>query len=188
MSDEIYEYLLADGEQHISFASLSETLKDRCFTVNGFAKGWAMTGWRLGYLAGNATVIKAASALQSQSTSNVCSFAQKGALAAIQGSRDCVKDMARSYNLRRDLLIDGLQAIPGITLIPPKGAFYAFPQLPERVTDSMEFCRRALENEGLAVVPGVAFGDDRCIRLSCAVSRETITSGLERLKRTLSQF
>jgi aspartate aminotransferase len=188
MSDEIYEYLLADGEQHISFASVSETLKDRCFTVNGFAKGWAMTGWRLGYLAGNATVIKAASALQSQSTSNVCSFAQKGALAAIQGSRDCVKDMARSYNLRRDLLIDGLQAIPGITLIPPKGAFYAFPQLPERVTDSMEFCRRALENEGLAVVPGVAFGDDRCIRLSCAVSRETITTGLERLQRTLSQF
>ena len=188
MSDEIYEYLLADGEQHISFASVSETLKDRCFTVNGFAKGWAMTGWRLGYLAGNATVIKAASALQSQSTSNVCSFAQKGALAAIQGSRDCVKDMARSYNLRRDLLIDGLQAIPGITLIPPKGAFYAFPQLPERVTDSMEFCRRALEDEGLAVVPGVAFGDDRCIRLSCAVSRETITTGLERLQRTLSQF
>ena len=188
MSDEIYEYLLADGEQHISFASISETLKDRCFTVNGFAKGWAMTGWRLGYLAGNATVIKAASALQSQSTSNVCSFAQKGALAAIQGSRDCVKDMARSYNLRRDLLIDGLQAIPGITLIPPKGAFYAFPQLPERVTDSMEFCRRALEDEGLAVVPGVAFGDDHCIRLSCAVSRETITTGLERLQRTLSQF
>ena len=188
MSDEIYEYLLADGEQHISFASVSETLKDRCFTVNGFAKGWAMTGWRLGYLAGNATVIKAASALQSQSTSNVCSFAQKGALAAIQGSRDCVKDMARSYNLRRDLLIDGLQAIPGITLIPPKGAFYAFPQLPKRVTDSMEFCRRALEDEGLAVVPGVAFGDDRCIRLSCAVSRETITTGLERLQRTLSQF
>ena len=188
MSDEIYEYLLADGEQHISFASVSETLKDRCFTVNGFAKGWAMTGWRLGYLAGNATVIKAASALQSQSTSNVCSFAQKGALAAIQGSRDCVKDMARSYNLRRDLLIDGLQAIPGITLIPPKGAFYAFPQLPERVSDSMEFCRRALEDEGLAVVPGVAFGDDRCIRLSCAVSRETIATGLERLQRTLSQF
>ena len=188
MSDEIYEYLLAEGEQHISFASVSEAIKDRCFTVNGFAKGWAMTGWRLGYLAGNATVIKAASALQSQSTSNVCSFAQKGALAAIQGSRDCVKDMARSYNLRRDLLIDGLQAIPGITLIPPKGAFYAFPQLPERVTDSMEFCRRALEDEGLAVVPGVAFGDDRCIRLSCAVSRETITTGLERLQRTLSQF
>ena len=188
MSDEIYEYLLGEGEQHISFGSISDALKDRCFTVNGFAKGWAMTGWRLGYLAGNATVIKAASALQSQSTSNVCSFAQKGALAAIQGSRQCVTDMASSYNLRRDLLIDGLQAIPGITLIPPKGAFYAFPQLPERVTDSMKFCRRALHDEGLAVVPGIAFGDDRCIRLSCAVSRETISNGLERLQRMLRKF
>ena len=188
MSDEIYEYLLAEGEQHISFASVSEAIKDRCFTVNGFAKGWAMTGWRLGYLAGNATVIKAASALQSQSTSNVCSFAQKGALAAIRGSRECVADMACSYNLRRNFLIEGLQSIPGITLIPPKGAFYAFPQLPERITDSMEFCRRALEDEGLAVVPGVAFGDDRCIRLSCAVSHETITNGLERLQRMLSKF
>ena len=188
MSDEIYEYLLAEGEQHISFASISEAIKDRCFTVNGFAKGWAMTGWRLGYLAGNATVIKAASALQSQSTSNVCSFAQKGALAAIRGSRECVEEMACSYNLRRNFLIEGLQSIPGITLIPPKGAFYAFPQLPERITDSMEFCRRALEDEGLAVVPGVAFGDDRCIRLSCAVSHESITNGLERLQRMLSKF
>ena len=188
MSDEIYEYLLAEGEQHISFASVSEAIKDRCFTVNGFAKGWAMTGWRLGYLAGNATVIKAASALQSQSTSNVCSFAQKGALAAIRGSRDCVTEMAYSYNLRRNFLIEGLQSIPGITLIPPKGAFYAFPQLPEGITDSMEFCRRALEDEGLAVVPGIAFGDDRCIRLSCAVSHESITNGLERLQRMLSKF
>ncbi len=188
MSDEIYEYLLADGEHHVSFASVSDELKDRCFTVNGFAKGWAMTGWRLGYLSGHETVIKAASALQSQSTSNVCSFAQKGALAAIQGSRECVIDMAHSYNLRRTLLTDGLQAIPGITLVPPKGAFYAFPQLPECVDDSLEFCRRALDDEGLAVVPGIAFGDDRCVRLSCAVSRETISEGLIRLRRVLSTY
>lgn len=188
MSDEIYEYLLADGEHHVSFASVSDELKDRCFTVNGFAKGWAMTGWRLGYLSGHETVIKAASALQSQSTSNVCSFAQKGALAAIQGSRECVIDMAHSYNLRRTLLTDGLQAIPGITLVPPKGAFYAFPQLPECVGDSLEFCRRALDDEGLAVVPGIAFGDDRCVRLSCAVSRETISEGLIRLRRVLSTY
>ena len=147
-----------------------------------------MTGWRLGYLSGHETVIKAASALQSQSTSNVCSFAQKGALAAIQGSRECVIDMAHSYNLRRTLLTDGLQAIPGITLVPPKGAFYAFPQLPECVDDSLEFCRRALDDEGLAVVPGIAFGDDRCVRLSCAVSRETISEGLIRLRRVLSTY
>ena len=185
MSDEIYEYLLADGHTHHSLAALAPDLKDRCFTVNGFAKGWAMTGWRLGYLAGHADVIRAAGALQSQSTSNVCSFAQRGALAAIQGSRQCVTDMAESYNRRRTLLVSGLQAMEGITLVAPEGAFYAFPQLPEHIADSMEFCHRALETEGLAVVPGAAFGEPRCIRLSCAVSRETISDGLDRLTRLL---
>jgi aspartate aminotransferase len=188
MSDEIYEYLLAEGHSHHSLAALAPDLRDRCFTVNGFAKGWAMTGWRLGYLAGHADVIRAAAALQSQSTSNVCSFAQRGALAAIQGSRQCVQDMAGSYNGRRKLLVSGLQAMDGITLMPPQGAFYAFPQLPDHITDSMEFCRRALDVEGLAVVPGAAFGDGRCIRLSCAVSRETISDGLERLSRVLQNW
>ena len=187
MSDEIYEFLLAEGEQHHSFAAIAPDLADRCFTVNGFAKGWAMTGWRLGYLAGHQDVIKAAAALQSQSTSNVCSFAQRGALAAIQGPRDCVSAMAESYNRRRQLLTEGLQAIEGITLVEPRGAFYAFPQLPESAGGSMDFCRRALEQAGLAVVPGLAFGNDRCIRLSCAVSRETIRDGLSRLTQLLDE-
>ena len=187
MSDEIYEFLLAEGEQHHSFAAIAPDLADRCFTVNGFAKGWAMTGWRLGYLAGHQDVIKAAAALQSQSTSNVCSFAQRGALAAIQGPRDCVSAMAESYNRRRQLLTEGLQAIDGITLVEPRGAFYAFPQLPESAGGSMDFCRRALEQAGLAVVPGLAFGNDRCIRLSCAVSRETIRDGLSRLTQLLDE-
>ena len=187
MSDEIYEFLLAEGEQHHSFAAIAPDLADRCFTVNGFAKGWAMTGWRLGYLAGHKDVIKAAAALQSQSTSNVCSFAQRGALAAIQGPRDCVSAMAESYNRRRQLLTEGLQGIEGITLVEPRGAFYAFPQLPESAGGSMDFCRRALEQAGLAVVPGLAFGNDRCIRLSCAVSRETIRDGLSRLTQLLDE-
>ena len=187
MSDEIYEFLLAEGEQHHSFAAIAPDLADRCFTVNGFAKGWAMTGWRLGYLAGHQDVIKAAAALQSQSTSNVCSFAQRGALAAIQGPRDCVSAMAESYNRRRQLLTEGLQVIEGITLVEPRGAFYAFPQLPESAGGSMDFCRRALEQAGLAVVPGLAFGNDRCIRLSCAVSRETISDGLSRLTQLLGE-
>ena len=187
MSDEIYEFLLAEGEQHHSFAAIAPDLADRCFTVNGFAKGWAMTGWRLGYLAGHQDVIKAAAALQSQSTSNVCSFAQRGALAAIQGPRDCVSAMAESYNRRRQLLTEGLQAIDGITLVEPRGAFYAFPQLPESAGGSMDFCSRALEQAGLAVVPGLAFGNDRCIRLSCAVSRETIRDGLSRLTQLLDE-
>ena len=185
MTDEIYEYLLEEGVTHHSFAAVAPDLKDRCFMVNGFAKGWAMTGWRLGYLSGPASVIKAAAALQSQSTSNVCSFAQRGAVAAIEASRDCVREMAVSYDQRRTLLVEGLQALPGITLVPPKGAFYAFPELPEACGDSVSFCQRALEQEGLAIVPGGAFGDDRCVRLSCAVSRETITDGLSRLARLL---
>ena len=187
MSDEIYEFLLAEGEQHHSFAAIAPDLADRCFTVNGFAKGWAMTGWRLGYLAGHQDVIKAAAALQSQSTSNVCSFAQRGALAAIQGPRDCVSAMAESYNRRRQLLTEGLKMIEGITLVEPRGAFYAFPQLPESAGGSMDFCRCALEQAGLAVVPGLAFGNDRCIRLSCAVSRETIRDGLSRLTQLLDE-
>ena len=186
MSDEIYEYLLADGETHHSFAAVAPDLAERTFVVNGFAKGWAMTGWRLGYLAGDAEVIKAASALQSQSTSNVCSFAQRGALAALRGSKDCVRSMASSYNQRRQQLVAGLQAIDGLTLIPPKGAFYAFPKLPDSSEGSMAFCKTALEQEGLALVPGAAFGDDRCVRLSCAVSHETIEDALQRLGRLLA--
>ena len=183
MSDEIYEFLLADGEQHHSFAAIASHLADRCFTVNGFAKVGhdRLAAW---LLAGHQDVIKAAAALQSQSTSNVCSFAQRG-LAAIQGPRDCVDAMAESYNRRRLLLTEGLQAIEGITLVAPKGAFYAFPQLPESVGGSMDFCRQALDRAGLAVVPGLAFGNDRCIRLSCAVSRETIKDGLSRLSQLL---
>ena len=186
MSDEIYEFLLAEGQTHHSFAAVAPDLAERCFTVNGFAKGWAMTGWRIGYLAGDEAVIKAASALQSQSTSNVCSFAQRGALVALLGKRDCVMEMAESYNRRRTVLTQGLQAINGITLLPPQGAFYAFPQLPEHIKDSMAFCRKALDDAGLAVVPGVAFGADRCIRLSCAVADETIKDGLSRLEQLLS--
>ena len=186
MSDEIYEFLLAEGQTHHSFAAVAPDLAERCFTVNGFAKGWAMTGWRIGYLAGDEAVIKAASALQSQSTSNVCSFAQRGALAALLGKRDCVMEMAESYNRRRTVLTQGLQAINGITLLPPQGAFYAFPQLPEHIKDSMAFCRKALDDAGLAVVPGVAFGADRCIRLSCAVADETIKDGLSRLEQLIS--
>ena len=181
--DEIYEFLLAPGHQHHSFAAVAPDLADRVFTVNGFAKGWAMTGWRIGWLAGPATVVKAAIALQSQSTSNVCSFAQYGALAAVSGPRDCVHTMAEQFNRRRSLLSDGLRAIPGLELLPPEGAFYAFPDVSSTGLDSMTICNRLLDEQGLAVVPGVAFGDDRCIRLSCAAGEATINDGLARLRR-----
>ena len=186
--DEIYEFLLAPGHQHHSFAAVAPDLSDRVFTVNGFAKGWAMTGWRIGWLAGPKAVVAAAIALQSQSTSNVCSFAQYGALAAITGPRDCVAAMAAQFNDRRALLSQGLMAMPALKLRPPEGAFYAFPDVSATGLDSMAFCNRLLEEQGLAAVPGVAFGDDRCIRLSCAASNATIEDGLERLRQFIASL
>ncbi len=181
--DEIYEFLLAPGHDHHSLAAVAPDLAERLFIVNGFAKGWAMTGWRVGWLAGPRHVVAAAAALQSQSTSNVCSFAQMGALAAISASRDCVHEMADRFNTRRQLLSDGLGRISGVVMIPPEGAFYAFPDVSAWGLDSMSLCRRLLAEVGLAVVPGLAFGDDRCIRLSCAAAEATLEDGLDRLAR-----
>jgi aspartate aminotransferase len=181
--DEIYEFLLAPGVEQHSFAAVAPDLADRTFLVNGCAKSWAMTGWRIGWLTGNEAVVAKAAALQSQSTSNVCTFAQYGALAALEGSRECVRQMAARFAERRQLLTEGLAAIPGVTLAPPAGAFYAFPDVSAWGLDSMTLCRRLLDEVGLAVVPGVAFGEDRCIRLSCAASTATIEDGLERLAR-----
>ncbi len=180
--DEIYEMLLSPGHEHHSLAAVAPDLAERIFIVNGFAKGWAMTGWRIGWLAGALPVVKAASALQSQSTSNVCSFAQFGALAAVSGSRDCVRTMAEQFTERRSLLSEGLMAIDGVTLLAPEGAFYAFPDVSDWGLDSMTLSTRLLEEVGLAVVPGVVFGDDRCIRLSCAAAPTTIQDGLQRLR------
>ena len=140
-----------------------------------------MTGWRIGYLCGNKHVLNAAIALQSQSTSNVCSFAQRGALAALKGPRNVIKDMVNSYNSRRKLITNSLKNIKGISLVEPRGAFYAFPKLPTGSLDSMSFCKLALEKYNLAMIPGIAFGNDSCIRVSCSVSSETITEGIKRL-------
>ena len=186
--DEIYEFLTAPGHQHHCFAAVAPDLADRVFLVNGFAKGWAMTGWRLGWLAGPKHVVAAASALQSQSTSNVCSFAQFGGLAAIEAPRDCVHAMAEQFDERRALLSERLMAIEGIKLRAPEGAFYAFPDVSQWGLDSMTLCNRLLDQVGLAVVPGVAFGDDRCIRLSCAAAPATIEDGIDRLNRFLTSL
>tara|TARA_B100000029_G_scaffold158141_1_gene153538 strand:+ start:3678 stop:4859 length:1182 start_codon:yes stop_codon:yes gene_type:complete len=188
MSDEIYEFLLTENEVHHSFGAIAPDLIHRIFTVNGFAKGWAMTGWRIGYLSGNREVIKAASALQSQSTSNVCSFAQRGALAALSGSKDCVLAMAKSYNDRRSILCKGINGIEALSLVEPTGAFYAFPKLPQDFPNSIEFCEIALEQVGLALIPGAAFGEDTCIRISCAVSELNILEGIQRLNKIISKL
>tara|TARA_Y100001968_G_C19429344_1_gene756116 strand:+ start:1381 stop:2532 length:1152 start_codon:yes stop_codon:yes gene_type:complete len=185
MSDEIYEFLLAENQVHYSFAAIAPDLIDRVFTVNGFAKAWAMTGWRIGYLVGNSKIIKKAAALQSQSTSNVCSFAQRGALAALRGSKECIENMVRKYNSRRKVLTEGLIEIEGISLTAPKGAFYAFPKIRKGNLTSIEFCQLALEKVGLSIIPGVAFGDDDCVRISCASSTANIIEGIDRLKQLM---
>jgi aspartate aminotransferase len=186
--DEIYEFLLAPGHSHHSLAAVAPDLAERILIVGGCAKGWAMTGWRIGWLAGHGALIQAAAALQSQTTSNVCTFAQYGAMAAVSGPRDCVLAMAAQFNSRRQRLSDGLQAIPQLQLQAPQGAFYAFPDVSAYGLDSMMLCNRLLDEVGLAVVPGVAFGDDRCIRLSCAASEATIDDGLDRLARFLQRL
>ena len=183
MSDEIYEYLISPDEVHHSFAKVAPDLRNRIFTVNGFAKAWAMTGWRIGYLTGNPEVIKKAIALQSQSTSNVCSFAQKGAIAALNGSRDCVHQMAEIYNSRRILIVKRLEKIKNISFVPPKGAFYVFPEINLEKIDSINFCKLALEKVGLAIVPGIAFGNNKCIRISYAASNQMINDGIDRLEK-----
>ncbi|KGG12556.1 Aspartate aminotransferase [Prochlorococcus sp. MIT 0601] len=188
MSDEIYEFLISKEQIHHSIGAIAPDLQKRIFIVNGFAKGWAMTGWRVGYLVGPRNVIRKSIALQSQSTSNVCSFAQKGALAAMLGPKESVQAMATSYNERREVLTNGLTEIDGLTLMPQKGAFYAFPELPESCPDSISFCKLALEKENLAIVPGIAFGNDRCVRLSCAASLRTIDTGITRLKNLIKKI
>jgi len=188
MSDEIYEFLIAPGQVHHSFAKIAPDLSNRIFTVNGFAKAWAMTGWRIGYLTGNAEVINKAIALQSQSTSNVCSFAQKGAIAALQGSKDCVHQMAQIYNNRRLLIVERLKKIKDISFVTPNGAFYVFPEINIDEIDSISFCKLALEKVGLAIVPGIAFGDDKCVRISYAASNKMINDGFDRLEELIKLF
>ena len=188
VSDEIYELILKNSVNHIPLVSLAKDLKDRIYTVNGFAKGWAMTGWRVGYLAGRKDVIKASSSLQSQSTSNVCSFAQRGAIEALKLKKEYFEEINLIYDERREILSIGLNEIDNIYLNPPKGAFYAFPQLPNANISSVDFCKKALKDFGLVVVPGKAFGNDQCIRISCATSEANILEGLKRLKKAVKKF
>ena len=147
-----------------------------------------MTGWRIGYLVGPKDVIKASSALQSQSTSNVSSFVQKGALEALKINNEFFSMINSHYDKRRSLVYEGLKNINSIYIEEPNGAFYAFPKLPNSSITSVDFCNKALQDYGLVVVPGKAFGADECIRISCAASDIKIKDGLERLKKAISKY
>jgi aspartate aminotransferase len=183
MSDEIYEHLLYDGAQHKSVASFSAAHQEHAIIVHGFAKAWSMTGWRLGFLAAPEPIAKAIDAIQSHSTSNPTSFAQKGAVAALKGPQDHLKLWLNEFNKRRTFAWEKLSTIPGISCVNAKGAFYLFPNISGTGLKSADFCARLLESEKVAAVPGVAFGADDYIRISYATGMANIQKGLERIDR-----
>ncbi len=182
LSDEIYEKLVYDGAQHVSIASLHPDFYNLTITVNGFSKAYAMTGWRLGYLAAPEAVAKAVDSIQSHMTSNPCSFAQKGALAALKGDQQCVEDMRDEFNLRREYMSDRLSKMPHVSFVRPTGAFYVLVNIQKLGLNSQNFADRLLSKASVAVVPGVAFGDDRTVRLSYATSLDVIKKGLDRFE------
>jgi aspartate aminotransferase len=183
MSDEIYEHLLYDGAVHQSVASFSPAHLAQTIIVHGFAKAWSMTGWRLGWCAAPEPIAKAIDAVQSHSTSNPTSFAQKGAVAALTGPQDHLKGWLAEFDKRRTFAWEKLNAIPGISCVKPRGAFYLFPNVSGTGLNSSEFCARLLEAEKVAAVPGIAFGADDYVRISYATSMVNIEKGLERIER-----
>ncbi|MEI8340253.1 MAG: pyridoxal phosphate-dependent aminotransferase [Verrucomicrobiota bacterium] len=182
LSDEIYEKLTYEGAQHVSIASVSPEAYDLTITVNGFSKAYSMTGWRLGYLAAPEAIAKAIDSIQSHSTSNPCSFAQKGALAALKGDQQSVTDMREEFQMRRDYMYNRLINIPGVTAVKPEGAFYVLANISNFSLTSQNFADRLLSKANVAVVPGIAFGDDRTVRFSYATSIDIIKKGMDRFE------
>ncbi len=183
VSDEIYEKILYDGAEHLSIGSLGGEIFDHTIISSGFAKAYSMTGWRLGYVAGSTRLIKALSTIQGHSTSNVCTFAQYGAIAALEGSQDCVEQMRQAFAERRQVMMHRLSEIPEITYAKPDGAFYIFVNISKIGLTSLEFCDALLESQQVAAIPGVAFGADDHIRLSYATDMASIEKGVNRLDK-----
>ena len=182
MSDEIYEHLLYDGAQHKSVASFSPAHLEHTIIVHGFAKAWSMTGWRLGWCAAPEPIARAIDAVQSHSTSNPTSFAQKGAVAALTGPQDHLPKWLAEFSKRRTYAFNQLNAMAGISCVNAKGAFYLFPNITKTGLKAAEFCAKLLEQEKVAAVPGIAFGADDYIRLSYATSMANIEKGLARIE------
>ena len=197
ISDEIYEKLIYDGKKHVSVASLSEDAYNRTIVINGFSKSYAMTGWRLGYAAGNAEVIKLMTSVQSHVTSNTNSIAQYAGVEALNGPKDEIEKMVKKFEERRNLMIDRIKSITGLSIIRPEGAFYVMINLESYlgksinenvINNSVDFSRELLEHEKVAVIPGSAFGLDKYIRLSYATSEELILKGLDRIESFLNKL
>jgi len=181
VSDEIYEKMIYDGLEHVSVAALSDEIFARTITVNGFSKAFAMTGWRLGYFAAPAAIAKVAATLQSHSTSGPNTFAQYGAIAALESAAGEVEKMVAAFDERRQFMYEKLNEIDGLSCVNPGGAFYMLPNISKFGLSSIEFTERLLDEKKVAAVPGAAFGCDSNIRLSYACSRDNIEEGVRRL-------
>ncbi|OGP84010.1 MAG: aspartate aminotransferase [Deltaproteobacteria bacterium RBG_13_65_10] len=197
LSDEIYEKIVYDGFESVSIASLTPELKRRTFVLNAVSKTYSMTGWRIGYAAGNAEVIAAMNRVQDQSTSNPTSIAQKAAVAALNGPQECVSSMVVEFEKRRKVIVDGLNGIEGISCYRPQGAFYVFPNVSalygrmyegKPITGSNALTEYLLDTARVAVVPGEGFGADDYIRLSYATSMENIEKGLKRIAEAVKRL
>ena len=194
ISDEIYEALLYDGAKHRSLASFGDAVKSLTFVVNGVSKAYSMTGWRIGYTAGPEDAIKAMSKIQSHSTSNPTSIAQKAALAAITGSQEPVVEMVKAFQKRRDLICQRLDDIDGVEYVRPQGAFYIFPDFSPHygrtinghsINSSQELATYFLDEAKVGAVPGDGFGADNHMRFSFATSEIEINRGLDRIQKAL---
>jgi len=183
ISDEIYEKLIYGDEKHVSIGSLNKRISKLTLTVNGVSKAYSMTGWRIGYVAGEGQIIKKISALQSHSTSNPTSISQIAALEAFEGSQKMLKIMKKEFALRRNYLLSRIEKIDDISCVAPKGAFYAFCNIEKTGLGSLEFSERLLSEAHVACVPGIAFGSDNHVRLSFATSMKNLQEGLTRIEK-----
>ncbi len=197
ISDEIYEQITYDGYEFNSFASISDEVKRNSVILNGVSKTYAMTGWRIGYAAGSEEIIQAMGKVQSQSTSNPTSISQWAAVEALSGPQVAVKEMAKAFEEKRSVIIDGLNAIDGVECLTPHGAFYAFPNMSsfygkkangKKVEGSADLAAYLLDSVEVAVVPGIAFGSDQHLRLSYACGLDDIKKGLKRIEKALGKL
>ncbi len=182
LADEIYEHLVYDEAEHVSIASLSSDLYDLTITINGFSKGYAMTGWRLGYSAAPQAIADSIRLIQDHTCSNVTSFAQYGAIEALEGDQSFISDLREEYDFRRQYVYDRLNNIPKIKVVEPKGAFYFFLDMSELGMSSSALCAELLEKYKVAAVPGIAFGNDSAIRISYCTSLDVLKEGLDRIE------
>ena len=195
ISDEIYEWIIFDDFKHTSIASLSNEAQKNCVVINGVSKCYAMTGWRIGYIAANAEIVKNVQKLQGQSTSGPCSISQAASVEALTGPHDDVLAMVREFEKRRDVMIDQLNSIAGVSCNKPNGSFYSFPDFSalygkkeprgKVLQGSMDFTEYLLTEKKVAIVPGIAFGADANARMSFASSLDQIEEGVKRIKEAV---